>query len=187
MTTAIDRNESILNRIEDEAWETVSRDARLNMMTLEKHADKINWLKFSQNRRVRWTVNALRKFADRIDWNEFSESCPDELVCESVLRQFLNRWNWKRLSQHHAFYNNWDLLAKYADKADWSCIIRNWHIHDPLEFFERFHAHIPMDELPGSPLWRDMVKAKAWELTQEKTGDKDVDGGCEWCISEREL
>lgn len=138
MTTAIDRNASTLNRLEDEAWETVSRDTRLNMMTLEKYADKLNWITISQNRRVRRTVNALRKLADRIDWDEFSESCPDELVCESVLRQFLNRWNWMQLSQHHAFYNNWDLLVKHADKADWSCIIRNWNIHDPLEFFERF-------------------------------------------------
>lgn len=181
MTTAIDRNASILNRIEDEAWETVSRDARLNMMTLEKHADKINWLKLSQNRRVRWTINALRKFADRIDWNEFSESCPDELVCESVLRQFLNRWNWNQPSQHHAFYNNWDLLAKYADKADRSCTIHNYHINSQLYQPERLQSYIHLDKLPGSPLWSSMVTAQARQIIQEIIGDHaEFEEDCWW-------
>lgn len=40
MTTSIGRNESIHNRLDDETRKTVSWDARLNMMTLQKYADK---------------------------------------------------------------------------------------------------------------------------------------------------
>ncbi|MDE6809009.1 MAG: hypothetical protein K2J42_02840 [Muribaculaceae bacterium] len=166
----ITKNEFLNSVLEAEAWKEISQSESLSMDMLEKYVDKLDWDEVSGNTKVLWTIDGINKFINRIDWDEFSRSCSDHLICESVLMKFSNRWDWKALSNRDCFYNNWSLLEKFTDKADWSEIITNWSIEKPLEFFARFQQYIPMSKLQDSRLWNEMVEARAKSIMQEAVG-----------------
>lgn len=166
----ITKNEFLNSVLEAEAWKEISQSESLSMDILEKYADKLDWDEVSGNTKVLWTIEGINKFINRIDWDEFSRSCSDHLICESVLMKFSNRWDWEALSNRDCFYNNWSLLEKFTDKADWSEIITNWNIEKPLDFFTRFQQYIPMSKLQDSRLWNEMVEARAKSIMQEAVG-----------------
>lgn len=166
----ITKNEFLNSVLEAEAWKEISQSESLSMDMLEKYADKLDWDEVSGNTKVLWTIDGINKFINRIDWDEFSRSCSDHLICESVLMKFSNRWDWEALSNRDCFYNNWSLLEKFTDKADWSEIITNWNIEKPLDFFTRFQQYIPMSKLQDSRLWNEMVEARAKSIMQEAVG-----------------
>lgn len=166
----ITKNEFLNSVLEAEAWKEISQSESLSMDMLEKYADKLDWDEVSGNTKVLWTIDGINKFIYRIDWDEFSRSCSDHLICESVLMKFSNRWDWKALSNRDCFYNNWSLLEKFTDKADWSEIITNWNIEKPLDFFTRFQQYIPMSKLQDSRQWNEMVEARAKSIMQEAVG-----------------
>ena len=167
---SITTNEFLYSVLLTESWKKVSESESLSMDMLIKNEDKLDWKEISGNRNVLWTVDGINKFAYKLDWELFSDNCPDYIICDSTLNKFANRWNWKRLSNRDRFYNNWELLEKYADKADWSEIITNWDIEKPIEFFTRFQQYIPMTKLQDSQLWSSIVENCAKAIMQEITG-----------------
>lgn len=166
----ITKNEFLNSVLEAEAWKQVSQSESFSMDMLERYADKLDWEEISGNRDVLWTLDGINKFINRIDWDEFSSSCPDHIICEATLEKFGNRWDWKAISNRSCFYNNWSLLDKFIDKADWSEIITNWDIEKPLEFFSRYQQYIPMSKLQDSRLWNTMVETRAKGIMQEAVG-----------------
>lgn len=166
----ITTNEFLDSILETEAWKEVSKRESLSMTMLENYSDKLDWKEVCGNPNVLWTIEGINKFVGKIDWEEFSRYCPDHIICESTLRKFSNRWDWKQLSGRDAFYNNWTLLEKFADKAYWSEVITKWDIEKPLEFFARFRQYIPMGKLQDSRLWNAMAEARARNIINEAIG-----------------
>ncbi len=146
----ISSNEFLNSVLETEAWKELSERESLSMDILEKFADKLDW--------------------EEIHWEEFSRSCPDNLISETSLHKFENRWDWKNLSNRDRIYNDWNLLEKFADKVNWGEVITNWNIEKPLEFFSRFQQYIPMSKLQESRLWDSLVEERAKKLYQEAIG-----------------
>lgn len=126
----------------------------------------------SENSNIMWTVDGVKKFIRRIDWSEFSYRCPDTFICETTLREFRDKWDWKKISDRGIVNNNWDLLEKFADEIDWSTVINNWNIEKPDEFLNKFQSHIPMAKLQDSRLWEALVEKRAKQLMCEAIGAK---------------
>lgn len=166
----ITNNEFLNSVLEAEAWKEISDNESLSMDILDNYADKLDWEEISENRNIIWTLDGINKFANRLNWSNFSENCPDHIINEVTLQKFASRWDWKAISNRDCFYNDWTLLEKYADKADWSEVITNWNIEKPLEFFARFQQYIPMAKLQDSRLWNSMVEARAKRIMQEAVG-----------------
>jgi len=143
--------------------ETISSNEFLNSV-LETEA----WKELSERESL--SMDILEKFARCIHWEEFSRSCPDNLISETSLHKFENRWDWKNLSNRDRIYNDWNLLEKFADKVNWGEVITNWNIEKPLEFFSRFQQYIPMSKLQESRLWDSLVEERAKKLYQEAIG-----------------
>lgn len=162
-------NNEFLNSVL-EAWKEVSQTGSLSMPMLEKLADKLDWEEVSGNQNVVWTVDGISKHANKINWTEFSNSCPDNLISDTTLRKFADKWDWKALSNRDILYNNWILLDKFADKINWGEVITNWNIEKPVEFFNRFQQYVPMSKLQDSRLWTSIVEARAKKLIQEAIG-----------------
>ena len=129
------------------------------MEALEKYQDKVNWRDISSNPGVMWTVEGINKFADKISWEDFSRKCPGYLLTEDNLLRFKDKWNWTRLSYRKEIFNNRDLLDKVTDMVDWSKIITNHHINNPVQFFKRYEKFIPMSDFQYSRLWDGVVEA----------------------------
>lgn len=169
----ITSNEFLNSVLETESWKKVSENETLSMDMLEKHKDNLDWKAVSSNQNILWTIEGVNKFAYHIDWDIFSESCPGNFICETTLRMFENRWNWKILSSCEDLYNtNRNLLEKFADKIDWAELINNWDIENAIDLFTRFQQYIPMAKLPESYLWKKMVTERAKNIFREITGLK---------------
>lgn len=166
----ITNNEFLNSVLEAEAWKEISDNESLSMDMLDKYADKLDWEEISENRNIIWTLDGINKFAHRINWSDFSQYCADHIINEVTLQKFASHWDWKAISNRDCFYNDWTLLEKFADKADWSEVITNWNIEKPLEFFARFQQYIPMAKLQDSRLWNSMVEARAKRIMQEAVG-----------------
>ena len=166
----ITNNEFLNSVLEAEAWKEISDNESLSMDILEKYADKLDWDEISENRNIIWTLDGINKFANRLNWSDFSQYCADHIINEVSLQKFASRWDWRVISNRDCFYNDWSLLEKFADKADWSEVITNWGIEKPLEFFARFQQYIPMAKLQDSRLWNSMVEARAKRIMQEAIG-----------------
>lgn len=166
----ITNNEFLNSVLEAEAWKEISDNESLSMDILDKYAAKLDWDEISENRNIIWTLDGINKFTNRLNWSNFSENCPDHIINEVTLQKFANRWDWKAISNPDCFYNDWALLEKFVDKADWSEVITNWNIEKPLEFFARFQQYIPMAKLQDSRLWNSMVEARAKRIMQEAVG-----------------
>ncbi len=166
----ITNNEFLNSVLEAEAWKEISDNESLSMDILDKYADKLDWEEISENRNIIWTLDGINKFANRLNWSDFSRYCADHIINEVTLQKFASRWDWKAISNRDCFYNDWTLLEKFADKADWSEVITNWNIEKPLEFFARFQQYIPMAKLQDSRIWNSMVEARAKRIMQEAVG-----------------
>lgn len=169
---AITSNEFLNSVLEAEAWKELSGKAAFTVEMLEKYADKLDWEEISRNDNICWTYEGLRKFAHKLDWESFSSNCPDSLICETALEKFTNHWCWKELSDRSCFYDNWTLLEKFADRADWNAVISNWNIEKPVEFYNKFQKYIPMSKFQNSRLWDALVEIRAKELINEVRGIK---------------
>ena len=168
----ITNNEFLLSVLERAAWKKISEGETLSMEMLEKYQDKLDWEEISGNGCIMWTVDGVKKFIRRIDWSEFSYRCLDTFICEATLREFRDKWDWKKISDRDIVYNNWDLLEKFADDIDWSTVINNWNIEKPDEFLNKFQNHIPMAKLQDSRLWEALVEKRAKQLMCEAIGAK---------------
>ena len=169
----ITTNEFLNSVFETEVWKKVSEEETLSMEMLEQYEDKLDWTAISGNNNILWTIDGVAKFAYKIDWDVFSERCPDAFICETTLRKFDNRWNWKQLSNRDALFNsNRDLLEKFADKIDWAELITNWRIENAIDLFIRFQQYIPMAKLQESRLWEEMASERAKAIFKEMTGLK---------------
>lgn len=166
----IANNEFLNSVLEIEAWKEISDHESFSMEMLEKYADKLDWEEISENSNIIWTLDGITKYANRLNWIDFTRYCPDHLINEVTLRKFANRWDWKAISNRDCFYNDWALLEKFSDKADWNEVITNWNIEKPMEFFARFHQYIPMAKLQDSRLWSSMIEARAKRIMQEAIG-----------------
>lgn len=175
--------------LEAKVWSEISFSHSISLDMLEKYAEKLDWKGISQNGSIPWTIDALQKFADRIDWNEFSQHCSEHLISSHFLQKFGDRLNLEKLSQHRIFENMvnsdnnsglletlWDLLEKFADKVNWSEIIRHsWMFQKPQVFRERFRRYIPIGELQDSSLWDSRVDTRAEPLWPEMGGEKGAE------------
>ena len=163
----ISNNEFLQSVLESEAWKMVSEHEVLSMEVLEKYQDKLDWEELSENTNILWTIEGVKKFSHRINWSEFSSRCPDSFICEATLREFHNKWDWKKLSHREEIYNNWELLDKFADDMVWTEVIDNWDIKNPIEFLSKYQSRIPLGKLQESRLWTELVDKRANELYQE--------------------
>ena len=168
----ISNNKFLQSVLESAAWKKISESETLSMEILEKYQDKLDWDEISENGNILWTVDGVKKFGRRINWAEFSYRCPDAFICEATLREFRDKWDWKRISDRDVVYNNWDLLDKFADDIDWASVITNWNIEKPEEFLNKFQSRIPMAKLQDSRLWDAMVDKRTKQLLSEVIGAK---------------
>ena len=168
----ITNNEFLQSVLENAAWKKVSEDEALSMDMLEKYQDKLDWEAISDNNEIVWTIDGVKKFARRLDWSEFSCRCPDSFISETTLREFRDKWDWKKISDRDCVYNDWALLEAFADDIDWATVITNWNIEKPEEFLKKFHERIPMGKLQDSRLWDALVEIRAKQLKVEIIGAK---------------
>lgn len=168
----ITNNEFLQSVLESDAWKEISENENLSMDILEKYQDKLDWDEISKNSHILWTVDGVKKFSRRLDWSEFSFHCSITFICEATLREFHDKWDWKKISDRSEVYNNWDLLEKFADEIDWATVITWWNIENPEGFFKKFQCHIPMAKLQDSRLWNALVEKRAKQLMAEVLGAK---------------
>jgi hypothetical protein len=168
----LNQNEFLKAVLEEAAWKEISGSRALSMSTLEEFKNKLDWTEVSTNGDILWTLEGLRKFAKYLNWSKFSERCPKGLICEAVLNEFINFWDWKELSGRPEFANNWALIEKFADKLDWETICNNYNLSRYTDFFEKFHDYIPMSKLSNSRLWYEMVDERADAILSEIAGVK---------------
>ena len=158
--------------LEAAAWKELSGKIAFTMEMLDKYSKKLDWYEISRNSDILWTFDGLRKFSHKIDWVAFSSTCPESLISEPFLEKFADRIDWETISGRDCFYNNWELLEKFAEYAEWNEIISVWNVEKPVEFFKRFEKFIPMTKFQNSRLWDQIVEIKANELSLEIRGIK---------------
>ena len=162
----------------EEAWKEISGSFSWSETLLEKYQDKVDWEEISKNREIHWTIPMLRKFQKKINWDKLSEFIDSDGITENMIEAFKNQWNWHELSNNITFTH--ELLEKYADRWDWSVIIKgdyrfhrdyrhndNCIFEKGIDFFERYKEHIPISKLQESSLWEKIVKQQKNQLIEE--------------------
>lgn len=124
----ITNNEFPNSVLETEAWKGLYQNGNLSMAMIDKLVDKLDREESCGNKNVLWTIDGINKYAYKTHWNEFSQSCPNNIITATTLQKFASKWDWKALSNRDALYNNWHMLDKFADHANWGEVISNWNI-----------------------------------------------------------
>ena len=164
----------------EEAWKELSGNFNWSEALLEKYQDKVNWDEISENRNIRWTIPMIQKFQKKINWEKFSDYANENVLTETIIEAFKDKWNWHNLSNNGNVPMTDELLEKYADRWDWSVIIKgdyrfhrdyrhndNCIFEKGIDFFERYKEHIPISKLQESSLWEKIVKQQKNQLIEE--------------------
>ena len=174
MATKVLSNEFMQNIATEEAWKELSSNFNWSETTLEKYQDKVNWDEISSNSNIRWTIPMIQKFQKKINWDKFSDYADENILTESYLEAFKEKWNWHNLSNNGRVQMTDELLEKYADRWDWGEIIDSYcndvYSKRPIEFYEKFKDYIPASKLQNTYLWRSIVEQRAKQLEVEITG-----------------
>jgi hypothetical protein len=173
MATKVLSNEFMQNIATEEAWKELSSNFNWSETTLEKYQDKVDWDEISENRNIRWTIPMIQKFQKKINWDKFSDYADENILSESYLDAFKEKWNWRNLSNNSSINLTDELLEKYADKWDWEVIIDSYG-HDifskkAIEFYEKYKDYIPVSKLQSTTLWRNIIEQRAHQLACEIT------------------
>jgi hypothetical protein len=173
MATKVLSNEFMQNIATEEAWKELSSNFNWSETTLEKYQDKVDWDEISENRNIRWTIPMIQKFQKRINWDKFSDYADENILTESVIETFKEKWNWHNLSDNNNLQLTDELLEKYADRWDWEQIINNYclNIYDKrgIEFYEKYKEYIPASKLQNTSLWSSIVEQRRQQLADEIT------------------
>jgi hypothetical protein len=155
----------------EEAWKSLSGDFQWNESLLEKYQDKVDWHEVSENFRTMWTIPMVQKFKSRIDWEKFSRHAGKEVLTESFIEAFKDKWNWTELSGNTSLELTHELLEKFVDYWAWEEIIDRFcdKIFEDMgiDFYERYKDYIPAAKLQNSRLWNEIVSQQARQLTTE--------------------
>ena len=100
MATKVLSNEFMQNIATEEAWKELSSNFNWSETTLEKYQDKVDWDEISENRNIRWTIPMIQKFQKKINWDKFSDYADENILSESYLDAFKEKWNWRNLSNN---------------------------------------------------------------------------------------
>ena len=173
MATKTLSNEFMQNIATEEAWKELSSDFAWSEAMLEKYQDKVDWDEISENRNVRWTIPMIQKFQKKINWEKFSDYANENILTETIIEAFKDKWNWHNLSNNGNVPMTDELLEKYADRWDWEQIIDNYcdNLYDKraIELYEKFKAYIPVSKLQNTRLWSSIVEQRAKQLIEEIT------------------
>ena len=173
MATKVLSNEFMQNIATEEAWKELSGNFNWSEAMLEKCQDKVDWEEISRNRLIRWTIPMIQKFQKKINWDVFSDCAEENILTESCLDAFKEKWNWHNLSNNSDVNLTDELLEKFADRWDWEVIIDSYS-HDvfnkkAIEFYEKYKEYIPASKLQNTTLWRNIIEQRAHQLADEIT------------------
>jgi hypothetical protein len=159
-------------QIRKEAMKNISGDYPLTKEIMLKYRDKLDWSRVSGNSSINWTVDMIKTFEHQIDWEVFSNNVDDRLLCDELIEQFKDKWDWKELSGNSYLRLTYELIDKYIDKWDWSAILRwgRWNRMDKLlslEFLNRYQQYIPIDDLETSQLWQSIIDNEEEAIKKE--------------------
>ena len=173
MATKVLSNEFMQNIATEEAWKELSGKFNWSEVLLEKYQDKVDWDEISENRIIRWTIPMIQKFQKKINWDKFSDYAEENILTESYIEAFKEKWNWHNLSNNSSLPMTDELLEKFADRWDWEQLIDNYggSLYDKraIEFYEKFKDYIPVSKLQNTYLWRSIVEQRAIQLADEIT------------------
>lgn len=115
----------------------------------------------------------IQKFQKKINWDKFSDYADENILTESYIETFKEKWNWHNLSNNSSLPMTDELLEKFADRWDWEQLIDNYggSLYDKrtIEFYEKFKDYIPVSKLQNTYLWRSIVEQRAIQLADEIT------------------
>ena len=159
-------------QIRKKAMDRISIEYPLTAEMLKKFSDELNWTKVSRNSSINWSIDMIKAFEYYIDWKEFSEFISERLLCDEIVEQFKDKWDWKALSNNSGLKLTYELLDRYIDRWDWSTIIKRgeWNEREELfslEFLKRYQDRIPIEELEDSELWMDIVEKEMDAIKKE--------------------
>ena len=116
MATKVLSNEFMQNIATDEAWKELSSSFNWSEALLEKYQDKVNWDEISENRNIRWTIPMIQKFQKKLNWERFSEYADENILTESFIEAFKDKWDWNKLSGNDNVQSSQELIEKYANR-----------------------------------------------------------------------
>ena len=164
-------NEFMQKIATEKAWEKLSEDFNWSETLLEKYQDKVDWKWICRNVHIQWTIPMIQKFKNRIDWEKFSRHASKEVLTESFIEAFKDKWNWTELSGNTSLELTHELLEKFVDYWAWEEIIDRFcdKIFEDMgiDFYERYKDYIPAAKLQNSRLWNEIVSQQVKQLTTE--------------------
>lgn len=173
MATKVLSNEFMQNIATDEAWKELSSSFNWSEALLEKYQEKVNWDEISENRNIRWTIPMIQKFQKKLNWERFSEYADENILTESFIEAFKDKWDWNKLSGNDNVQSSQELIEKYADRWNWEEIIdsyyHNAYDYKAIEFYEKYKDYIPVSKIQNTCLWRNIVEQRAKQLAAEIT------------------
>ena len=111
----------------------------------------------------------VQKFKNRIDWEKFSRHAGKDVLTESFIETFKDKWNWTELSGNTSLELTHELLEKFVDYWAWEEIIDRFcdKIFEDMgiDFYGRYKDHIPATKLQNSRLWNEIVSQQVRLLT----------------------
>ena len=159
-------------QIRKEAMGRISEDYPLTKEMMKEYLHELNWTMVSRNSNINWTPELIQTFDNFIDWKEFSECANEKLLCDEIIEQFKDKWDWAELSGNRNLKLSYELLDKYIDRWNWGTIIewRRWDSNNDifsLDFLKRYQDRIPVDELENSALWSDIIDEEVETIKKE--------------------
>ena len=156
MATKVLSNEFMQNIATEEAWKELSSN-----------------FAWSEALLIRWTIPMIQKFQKKLNWERFSEYADENILTESFIEAFKDKWDWNKLSGNDNVQSSQELIEKYADRWNWEEIIdsyyHNAYDYKAIEFYEKYKDYIPVSKIQNTCLWRNIVEQRAKQLAEEIT------------------
>lgn len=139
--------ETLQALVEKEAWENISRNAKLTPEMIEQFSRQLDWNLLSENDSIRWTVKLVSDYKDEINWEALSENLfrdEETLNCyehEKIVRKFPELLDWKVLSGL-LLPTRKGYLRKFSDRWDWEIIAENIAIEWNDALFKEFEEKL---------------------------------------------
>lgn len=170
MATRI-KDEFMQHIAEESAWQDLSKSFAWTEALLEKHCEKVDWKKISENESIMWSIPMLHKFSKKVDWNLLSRQiCKNYWFTEAHLEEFKDKWNWTEVTEniiYHEYLFTNEIIDKYIDYWNWDSLIKEGIPNNPIDFFNKYKDRISMSKLQNSSLWWDIINHTANKIKSE--------------------
>ena len=104
---------------------------------IEKHQNKWDWEKLSQNQFLPWSINLIEKFSTNWDWLYLSYNIALPWTIELV-EKFAANLNWWNLSRNGGLPWSIALIEKFCTNWDWETLSKNIFLPWSIELIEKF-------------------------------------------------